>query len=101
MIKWKKCINGNFLNCQFVYPIQQKKVEVLVNDARNNKNVKKIIIFGSSVSPRCHVGSDIDVFYQLEKDERPFTEEPTFRMDYWNNFTVDDRLMAEIKKGEW
>ena len=96
---WKICIAEPFMNCEKIYPIQQKKVKRLIDILSNNSNVKKIIIFGSSVSDRCHIDSDIDIFIELEKEERRLIKRYIdFRFDLWTNFDVDDRLLNEIMK---
>ena len=63
---WKICIPEPFMNCEKIYPIQQKKVKRLIDILSNNSNVKKIIIFGSSVSDRYHI-----VGYFLFQKRRP------------------------------
>ena len=50
--EWKICINHPFQNCSRIYPIQQQKVFRIVEHLRKNTNVKRIIIFGSSVTER-------------------------------------------------
>lgn len=58
----------------------------------------KIWVFGSSVSWSCHVGSDVDIYVELEQDEILQIEHDDFALDLWTNFMVDNRLLAEIKK---
>lgn len=98
--KWNICIDRPFTNCAFVYPIQQHKVRALIDELSKNENVLRIIIFGSSVSTRCHIGSDVDVYVCLQHDQDNLI--PCyfdFAYDLWTNFTVDDRLKEEIRKG--
>lgn len=52
-------------NAQLIYPTQQKDVSKIVESAKANDNVRKVIIFGSSVSNRCNPWSDIDVYYDI------------------------------------
>jgi predicted nucleotidyltransferase len=34
-------------------------------------NINKVVVFGSSVSDRCHSGSDIDLYLELKDNEKP------------------------------
>lgn len=87
------------MNCEKVYPIQQKKVKCLIDILSNNSNIKKIIVFGSSVTDRCHIDSDVDIFIELEKEERRLIKKYiNFKFDLWTNFDVDNRLLNEIMK---
>ena len=102
MIKFKICIDKPFINCERIYPIQQNKVKQLIDCIKDNDNVNKVIIFGSSVTSKCHIGSDVDVYMELKenKHQSPINKYLPFEFDYWNNFLVDERLKNEIiKKG--
>ncbi len=95
---WKICIDQPFMNCNKIYPIQQKKVASIISSVKNNPNVKRITIFGSSVTDRCHIDSDVDVYIELEKLEHLVFYVNDFVYDLWTNFTVDERMIQEIKK---
>lgn len=98
---WKICIEERYMNCEKIYPIQQKKVRRMLDELLPNKNIEKIIIFGSSVTDRCHIDSDIDIYVKLkEKEEKLIKRYIPFIFDLWTNYTVDERLEKEIiKKG--
>ena len=68
------------------------------NSLKKDENIKKIIIFGSSLKPTCHIDSDIDIYLELDKNKRVNFPFITKAYDYWNNFTVDANLRNEIKK---
>lgn len=100
MQTWKICIDEPFMNCEFVYPIQQRKVRALIDELRQNDNVLLIVIFGSSVSDRCHIDSDVDLYVRLQHDQKNLiTSCFDFAYDLWTNFNIDDRLRLEITKG--
>jgi len=85
------------MNCEKIYPLQQKSIQKIVDSLKDNNNIKKIIIFGSSVTTKCHINSDIDIYLELKENKKinfPFVERA---YDYWNNFTVNDLLMKEIQ----
>ena len=94
--RWEVCINRPFLNCERIYPIQQQKVRELIDDFSRNRAVEKILIFGSSVTQRCHIGSDVDVYVELSAENDLVTDSHNFVFDLWTNFMVDERLQKEI-----
>lgn len=97
MNKWKIVIKNPFKNCSFIYPIQQKKVNELIEYLKQDENVKSIIIFGSSVTSKCHVGSDVDIYVELYENKPPIKDKYfNFVFDLWTNFMVDERLKNEI-----
>ena len=96
MDKYKIVINQPFMNCDRVYTIQQRKVKELIDYLESNENVNSIIIFGSSVSDRCHVGSDVDIYVELEKEEKLINKYFAFVFDLWTNFSADEYLKKEI-----
>ena len=95
---WKCITEEHFDNQQYVFPTQQADVLRLVQGAKNDSNVKRIIIFGSSVTAQCNPWSDIDVYFEENDDLQHFSfkglEAP---VDFWTNFTVDELLLAEIE----
>ena len=97
--EWRVCIQDPFDNCEKIYPIQQKKVQQMISNLKDDTNVEKIIVFGSSVQDTCHTGSDVD-FYIVSKQDRKiiFKETLSFIYDIWTNYTVDSRMYEEIKK---
>ena len=56
--EWRVCIQDPFENCEKIYPIQQKIVKQMINNIKEDANVEKIVVFGSSVQDTCHMGSD-------------------------------------------
>lgn len=93
---WLLCTDKPFKNAQLIYPTQQKDVSKIVESAKADKNVRKVIIFGSSVSNRCNPWSDIDVYYDIEEKKRlPFCDSRN-PLDRWTNYSVDDELLEEI-----
>ena len=94
---WKTCIEHPFYNCSKIYPIQQKKVRQIIDEIENNNSVSRVIIFGSSVTSCCHIGSDVDVYMDMTEDYNPISRITSFEYDFWNNFRADSRLLNEIK----
>ena len=94
--RWRICIDEPFMNCERIYPIQQRKVKALLDDVTRDPSVKKVVVFGSSVTERCHQGSDVDLYIELDEAGNPVTEVYDFPFDVWTNQTVDDQLLKEI-----
>lgn len=95
-IKFKVCIPNYFMNCEYIHPLQQRKVAELIDYLSKDDNVNKIIIFGSSVTDKCHNYSDVDFYLDLKEDKRVISKAFDFVFDKLTNFIVDDRLMKEI-----
>ncbi|MCI8424884.1 MAG: helix-turn-helix domain-containing protein [Adlercreutzia sp.] len=96
--RWRICVDRPFKNCDRVYPIQQKKVRSLLDDVARDPALKRVVIFGSSVTQRCHQGSDVDVYVEMSEDRSPVSALHDFAFDLWTNYTADDRLKAEIER---
>ena len=89
MNKYKVTIKEPFLNCDRIYPIQQKKVKEMLDYFNGNDNVRTVIVFGSSVTDRCHVGSDLDIYVSLKEDKKLIDKYFPFDFDLWTNFSAD------------
>lgn len=100
MRKYKICIEDPFTYCDKVYPIAQKKVKYLLSilQPEKNNNIKKIILFGSSITDRCTIDSDVDLYVELDREEKLIREYVPFDFDLWTNFQTDDNLEKEIMK---
>mgnify|MGYP003318470753 CR=1 FL=1 len=92
-----KVITEHFLNAERIHPIMQRDVLAIINDLKKDNNVKRITVFGSSVTSFVKSESDIDLYIELKHNkfvERTLIEHPA---DYWTNFTVVDEMLKEIK----
>ena len=58
----------SFLSVNRIHPIKQRLVKSIVNAARKDDNVKKIIIFGSSTRYDCDIASDLDICIDWSED---------------------------------
>lgn len=95
---WKICIQNPFDNCDKIHPLQQRKVKKLLDILSCNDNIIKVIIFGSSVTSRCNICSDVDIYIELKnKQKNIINEYVDFVYDLWTNFSVDERLFKEIR----
>ena len=79
--KFNKVVKDDaFLSVNRIHPIKQRIVGDIVSAARDDKNVKRIIIFGSSTRYDCDITSDLDICidwfnncYDEDGVLRPFT----------------------------
>lgn len=69
-----------FKNVNRIHPIKQQLVKEIVAEAKSDKEVKRIIIFGSSTRYDCDITSDLDICidwkspcYDKEGVLKPFT----------------------------
>ena len=87
-----------YQNITRIFPTQQADVGRMIDVCRDNPNIKKIVIFGSSVTPLCNPWSDIDIYFEmLEPPKRyPSIGSHTAVLDKWDNFSVDEALKREI-----
>ncbi|MBR1597350.1 MAG: nucleotidyltransferase domain-containing protein [Lachnospiraceae bacterium] len=51
-----------------IHPLMQKKVKEIVEMAKNDTNVRRIIIFGSSTRYDCDITSDLDICIDWNQD---------------------------------
>lgn len=54
-------VSSGCRNMSRIYPLKQQQVAEIYDEAKKHDIVKKIIVFGSSVTARCHAGSDLDI----------------------------------------
>jgi len=48
-------------NIDRIYPLKQRQVSKIYDRAKEHEIVRKIFVFGSSVTPKCTVDSDLDL----------------------------------------
>lgn len=86
-----------YMNNERIHPIQQKRVQDIIESIKEYAEVEKIYIFGSSVEERCTYESDIDVYVELTKDINVKNYNVDVPVDFWTNFNVDNEMLKEIK----
>ena len=96
---WKVC-SKPFKNVARIFPTQQRDVYTLIQSYTREPSVRRIIIFGSSITSACNPWSDIDVYVELDKEKNlPASGVTEVPVDLWTNYSVDKHLYSEIKKG--
>ena len=94
-----KLVSKNFLNARRIFPTKQRHVADMVEICRKDANVRKAIVFGSSVTAACNPWSDIDIYFELDekRENLPTYPSHTVVWDKWTNFSVSEELLKEIK----
>ena len=58
----------SFRHVNRIHPIKQKQVKEIVDVAREDQEVKRLIIFGSSIRYDCDITSDLDICIEWNND---------------------------------
>jgi len=87
-----------FKNIHRIFPTQQVEIAKMIDVCKNIPNVKRIIIFGSSVTAQCNPWSDIDIYFDIkqEMNKLPVVKDTQAIWDKWDTFSVDNNLLNEI-----
>ena len=67
----------SFQNVRKIHPLKQRPVKATVAEAKKHPFVKRIIVFGSSITYRCYLGSDLDLC--IEWTEPATMEDGTYK----------------------
>lgn len=93
-----KVITEHFLNAERIHPIMQRDVLAIINDLKNDSNVTKITVFGSSITSHVRSGSDIDLYVEIKENKSVHQTLIDTPVDFWTNFSVDEEMLKEILK---
>lgn len=96
--KYFEVVSNPFKNANKIHPVQQKNVFKIIEELKKYDEVKKIVIFGSSVTTKCNYESDLDLYVELTKEKNVKTYLVDVPVDFWTNFTVEPAMMEEINK---
>lgn len=97
--QWK-AVAKPFLNINRIFPTKQKYIARMIDEAKKDANIKRIIIFGSTVLARCNLWSDIDIFFDCEKEPTslPSIKDHEQAFDKFTNFGISNSFLEEIMK---
>jgi len=89
-----------FLNARRIFPTKQKYVADMVEVCKQDKNVKKAIVFGSSVTAACNPWSDIDIYFEHDEEQTNLPTYPshTAIWDKWTNFSASSKMLNQIER---
>lgn len=90
----------SFQNANRVHPLMQARVEKLIHHLLGDKNVKRAVLFGSSLEFRCSSGSDIDLYIDKFEKGRKLQELPELdcEVDIVMDLSPESALYREIDR---
>lgn len=90
----------DFQDCNRVHPLMQKRVQTILQNLSQDTNVKKIVLFGSSIEFRCNSYSDIDLYIEKYNHDKPLEKdyEIDCEVDLIFDLNPSSRLYQEIDK---
>ena len=93
---FRPVITCSFKNIDKIHPSQQQRVADIIDTLKKYKQVKKIIIFGSSLTYKCHYNSDIDIYVELSEEINVKKYNIDCRVDFWTNYTIEPIMYEEV-----
>ncbi len=95
-----KAVTEPFQNINFIFPTKQKAISKMVELCKKDSNIKTMIVFGSSTMARCNLWSDIDIYFEFEKEpyRYPCIKDKKTVFDKFNNFSLSEEFKKQILK---
>lgn len=89
-----------FQNANRVHPLMQSRVEKLIHELKKDINIRKLVLYGSSLEFRCSSYSDIDIYIEKYDSEKKlaFLPELDCEVDIITNLQPDNRLYQRIEQ---
>ncbi|MCD7956602.1 MAG: nucleotidyltransferase domain-containing protein [Lachnospiraceae bacterium] len=83
-----------------IHPLMQKRVEMLVQVLKEDGNIRRIVLFGSSLEFRCDSYSDIDLYIEKYDPDTKLCRLPDLDcgVDIVTNQPHTSRLYQEIDR---
>lgn len=90
----------DFQDANRVHPLMQKRVERLIREFAKDPNIRKVILFGSSLEFRCNSASDIDLYIEKYDSDKKLIDLPEIdcEIDLISNLSPASRLYKEIEQ---
>ena len=89
-----------FRDANRVHPFIQKSVEKLLHEFAKDQNIRRVVLFGSSLEFRCSSASDIDLY--IEKFDTgkklEYIPELDCEVDIVTNLSPGNKLYNEIER---
>jgi predicted nucleotidyltransferase len=89
-----------FQNANRVHPLMQIRIEKLLQHICKDKNICKLVLYGSSLEFRCNSNSDIDLYIEKYDKDKKLESFPDLdcEVDIITNLSPDSRLYQEIEQ---
>ncbi|MCD8217834.1 MAG: nucleotidyltransferase domain-containing protein [Clostridiales bacterium] len=90
----------SFTDANRIHPLMQKRVDTLIDALVRDANVRKAVLFGSSLEFRCDSRSDIDLYVEKYDKEKNLEILPELdcEVDVITNLSPESRLYQEIER---
>lgn len=90
----------SFPNANRVHPLMQRRVEKLIHELGRDQNIRRVVLFGSSLEFRCSSMSDIDLYIEKYDQEKKLAHFPELdcEADIITDLKPGSRLYQEIEK---
>lgn len=90
----------SFKNANRVHPLMQRRIEKLFQGLAGDQNIRRAILFGSSLEFRCSSTSDIDIYIEKYDPEKKMAPLPDMdcEVDIITNLRPDNKLYQRIQK---
>lgn len=90
----------DFPDANRIHPIMQSRVETLIHEFRKDQNIRRVILFGSSLEFRCSSASDIDIYIEKEDPGKKLAYLPELgcEVDIITNLPSDNKLYQKIEQ---
>ena len=66
--RFNRVVADNIQNIEYIHPLKQKIIVDIVKEAKKDKSVRSIRVFGSSITNRCDLNSDLDLCIEWNLD---------------------------------
>ena len=89
-----------FVNANRVHPLMQARVQKLIQHMQCEPNIRKLVLFGSSLEFRCNSFSDIDIYIEKYDKSKKLESFPDLdcEVDIISNLEPESKLYQEIDK---
>lgn len=89
-----------FPNANRVHPLMQRRAEKLIQELGRDQNIRRLILFGSSLEFRCSSNSDIDLYIEKYDPEKKLAHIPELdcEIDIITNLPPDHKLYQQIEQ---
>jgi len=89
-----------FPDANRIHPIMQKRVDTLIRILSRDNNIRKVVLFGSSLEFRCDSSSDIDLYIEKFDKDKKMENLPDLgcEVDVITNLSPESGLYQEIDK---
>lgn len=89
-----------FENVNRIHPLMQGRVEKLIQTFKKDRNIRRLILYGSSLEFRCCSASDIDLYIEKYDPEKKLAYLPELdcEVDIITNLKPDNKLYQEIER---